>query len=75
MDDDKVEEINGQAQNVGFSHDPRKENEKADKKERPDEYCFASEELDVLVVRPFDIHSSHLEFIDSAPLFWLPDFR
>jgi hypothetical protein len=59
MDDDQVEEVNGKAQNVRFGHDPGEKNKENQKQEGPEKDGFASEELDVFIIRPFDIHSSH----------------
>ena len=49
-----------------LGHDPGENDQKKEKKEGPEKNGFASEELDVFIIRPFDIHSSHPVRIDSA---------
>jgi hypothetical protein len=51
---------------VGFGNDPGKKDEKNKKKEGPEKDGFTSEELNVLIIRPPDIHSSHPVYINSA---------
>jgi hypothetical protein len=51
---------------VRFGHDPGKNDQKKKKKDGPEKNGFASEELDVFIIRPFDIHSSYPVYMDSA---------
>jgi hypothetical protein len=51
---------------VRFGHDQGKKDQKKKKKDGPGKDGFASEELDVFIIRPFDIHSSHPVYMDSA---------
>jgi hypothetical protein len=54
-----------------LGHDPGKKDEENKKKEGPEKGGFASEELDVFIIRPFDIHSSHpvyYAFSNAMPL-------